>query len=300
MNPIITLPELAKLTESEKTVHVLDVRLPEDFAGGHLPDAINHCVFEVVFLENVRIALPDMNQSIIIVGWGGVSMEAEVALEKLQRAGYQRAQILQGGIEAWKEAGLTLDVVSPTLPPAAWPVGKCEIDLEKSSVEWLGRNLLSKHTGLLPIKSGYLEFDSQSPLCGGRIEFDLSGLTCTDLAGSPLHDVLIKHLLSDDFFDAERHPTAVLVITQSTRIAETPGSLNMEVRGDLTVRGVTQSICFLASAGLTAEGHPAAQAALALDRTRWGITYGSGKLFRSLAGHLVNDRIELQVKVVTK
>jgi rhodanese-related sulfurtransferase len=299
MNPLITLPELAKLTETEQTVHVLDVRLPEDFASGHLPDAINHCVFEVVFLEHVRQAIPDQSQSIIIVGWGGVSMEAEVALEKLQRAGFTSAQILQGGIETWKAAGLTLDVVSPTPPPPVWPIGRRQLDLEKCSVEWLGRNLLSKHWGQLPISAGYLDFDEKGPVCGGHVEFDLRGMTCTDLAGTPLHDVLIHHLLSDDFFDVERFPLAILEITGSTRIAETPGALNLEVRGDLTLRGVTQNICFLAAAGLTPEGLPAAQAALAIDRTRWGITYGSGKLFRKLAGHLVNDRFELQVKLET-
>jgi rhodanese-related sulfurtransferase len=300
MNPLITLPELAQLTETQKIVHVLDVRLAEDFACGHLPDSINHCVFEVVFVDEVRQAIPDQTQPVIIVGWGGVSLEAEVALDKLQRAGFTAGQILQGGIEAWKAAGLTLDVVSPEPTPPAWPLGRRQLDLDKSSVEWLGRNLLSKHWGQLPIAAGYLDFDASGPVCGGRVEFNLQGLTCTDLAGTPVHDVLIHHLLSDDFFDVARFPQAVLEITQSTRIAETPGSLNLEVRGDLTLRGVTQSICFLASAGLTPDGVPAAQAALAIDRTRWGITYGSGKLFRKLAGHLVNDRFELQVKLVVK
>jgi rhodanese-related sulfurtransferase len=299
MNPLITLPELATLVASEATVHVLDVRLAQDYSHGHLPDSVNHCVFEVGFLDQVRQTLPALDAAVVIVGWGAVSQEAEVALEKLQRAGYNHAQMLQGGITAWKDAGLTLDAISPAEPPVAWPVGRREIDLTASSVEWTGRNLLSKHTGILPISGGYLEFNEAGPLCGGRVEFDLRQLQCTDLADTPLHDVLIKHLLSDDFFDAERHPTAVLQITQAMRIAETPGSLNLEIRADLTLRGITQGICFLAAAGLTPSGQPAAQAALALDRTRWGVIYGSGKLFRNLANHLVNDRVELQIKIVT-
>ena len=39
-------------------------------------------------------------------------------------------------------------------------------------------------------------------------------------------------------------------------------------------------------------------ATLAFDRTLWGSIYGSGKFFRRLAGHLVNDLVEIQVKVV--
>lgn len=299
MNPLITLPELAALVESVHPV-MLDVRLTEDFECGHLPDSINHCVFEVVFADKVAEAIPSKDSHVILIGWGGISQEAETARVKLQRLGYPNVQVLQGGIEEWKKAGLTLDVSKPSTPPPVWPVGRKNLDLANSKVEWTGKNLLNKHTGVLPIKEGHLEFDAAAPLVGGKLVFDLRAMTCNDLAGSPLHDVLISHLLSDDFFDADNHPIAELTITKATRIAETPGSLNMEITADLTMRGVTQTICFLASAGLTPEGKPAAQAALALDRTRWGLLYGSGKFFKSLAGHLVNDRIELQIKVVTE
>jgi hypothetical protein len=57
---------------------------------------------------------------------------------------------------------------------------------------------------------------------------------------------------------------------------------------------------FIASAGLTSEGKAAAQAAFAIDRTQWNVLYGSGKYFRHLGEHLVNDLIEIQIRVVTK
>ena len=298
-HPQLTLPELSQLLDTGVTMTVLDVRLPEDYAAGHVPEAVNHCVFEVTFTGAMTAAFPDKDTHLLLVGWGGISHEAEVAAQKLRHLGYARVFILQGGLAAWTEAGLTLEAAAPATPQPAWPVGRRELDLASCRVEWLGRNLLNKHFGLLPIREGWLEFDGEGPLCGGQIILDLTAMTCTDLAGSPLHEVLIHHLQSDDFFDTERFPTATLTITKATRIAETPGSLNLEVTADLTLRGVTRPICFLASAGLTPEGQPGAQAALALDRTRWGVIYGSGKFFRRLAGHLVNDRIELSVKLVT-
>ena len=297
--PFITLPQLSALLDGGASVTLLDVRLPEDHACGHVPESVNHCVFEMVFTEKVTEAVPDKESHLILVGWGGISQEAEVATQKLTRAGYRRVQILQGGIAGWTEAKLPLEKLAPTPPAPEWPVGRRGLDLNLCHVEWLGRNLLNKHFGTVPIREGYLDFDTEGPLCGGQITLDLTGLTCTDLAGTPMHDVLIAHLQGDDFFDVERYPTAVLSITKATRIAETPGSPNLEITADLTLRGMTHSICFLTSGGLTSEGRPAAQAALAIDRTRWGVIYGSGKFFQRLMGHLVNDRIEFSVKLVT-
>ena len=57
---------------------------------------------------------------------------------------------------------------------------------------------------------------------------------------------------------------------------------------------------FLAVVGVTPEGKLAAQASLAIDRTLWEVLYGSGKYFRNLGGHLVNDLIELQLRIVTR
>ena len=298
-NPLITLPELSALLDAGCAVTLLDVRLPEDHACGHVPESVNHCVFEMVFAEKVTEAFPDKDTHLILVGWGGISQEAEVARQKLARAGYRTVQILQGGIHGWTEAKLPLDQPAPASPAPQWPVGRRALDLDLCRVEWLGRNLLNKHFGTVPIHEGYLDFDAAGPLCGGQITLDLTGLTCTDLAGTPMHDILIEHLQGDDFFDVEHYPTAVLTLTKATRIAETPGAPNLEITADLTLRGVTHSICFLASGGLTTEGKPAAQAALAIDRTRWGVIYGSGKFFQRLAGHLVNDRIEFSVKLVT-
>ena len=51
-------------------------------------------------------------------------------------------------------------------------------------------------------------------------------------AGDPLHDVLIAHLVSHDFFDVELYPEARFVITATERLAgATPGAPNLAVRG---------------------------------------------------------------------
>jgi polyisoprenoid-binding protein YceI len=151
--------------------------------------------------------------------------------------------------------------------------------------------------GWIALKSGYLDFDGTT-ITGGEVVLSMHQIHCDDLAGTPLHDVLIAHLRSDDFFDTERFPEARFVLRSARFDPNSPGGQNLRVEADLTLKDVTAPLSFTASAGIDPDGRPAAQAAFALDRTQWGVIYGSGKWFHRLAGHLVNDLIEFQVRIV--
>ncbi len=93
----------------------------------------------------------------------------------------------------------------------------------------------------------------------------------------------------------------MLVVTKVESIpGSKPGMPNLHLTAGLTVKGETHPIEFDAATGLTPEGKPAAQAFFSIDRTRWRVIYGSGRLFHRLAGHLVNDLVEFDVKIVGK
>jgi len=49
-----------------------------------------------------------------------------------------------------------------------------------------------------------------------------------------------------------------------------------------------------------ADGALAAEAHFDLDRTRWGVIYGSGRFFEHLGMHLVYDPISVQVRIVAR
>lgn len=301
MDPqIIDATGLSALRESSPDLTVLDVRLPDAFNACHLPGAHNNCVFEVAFPSRMSGHCPDLDKPVCVYGDNPGSHESRVAAEKLIRAGYTQVFEFRDGIEAWQRAGLPLLGASAvTDTPAEAPRnGHYSIDAAESTFEWLGRNLLNKHWGTAPIVSGHIDL-TDGIITAGEFEIDLTRMECTDLRGSPLHDVLIAHLQSDDFFDTERHPTATVVVTRSEHVpGTTAGGQNVKLHADLTLRGETHPIEFTASAGLTSAGKLAAQAAFAIDRTRWGVIYGSGRLFSRLAGHLVNDLIEVQVRIV--
>jgi rhodanese-related sulfurtransferase len=295
----LSAPEASALLENDSGHVLIDVRHPDRHAAGHPESAASNCVFEVAFLSRMA-GLASKESRIILLAEDSDSGEAAAAAGKLERAGYRDVSILSGGYQAWLSAGLPIQGTGETAAQVAAFSGSLPIDTEESRLEWTGRNLINKHWGTIGIADGKLVFENGN-LVGGRITLDMKKIACADPAGSPMHDVLIAHLADDDFFDTEQFPTATLELdTFPAALEGPPGGPNLKVSGLLDLRGVRNTVDFAASAGWTTDGRAAAQAAFAIDRTRWGVLYGSGKFFRHLAGHLVNDLIELQVRILTK
>ncbi len=301
MKPAILDPaELADMLASSRPPVLVDVRSESSFARRHLPGARNNCVFEVAFLERMPELAPDLETPVCVYGECTDSEESLMAAEKLVRSGYREVYDLRCGIGDWIAAGLPVeqagagDAPSPGIPDGPRPV-----DLEESRIRWTGRNLLNMHQGTLSLKSGFLDFKAGAPV-GGEFVIDMRSIRCTDLEGSPLLEIFIRHMFDHDFFDVELYPEARFVITKTAPVhGARPGSPDLAVEGLLTLKDVTAPVAFTAAHGITAEGKAAAQASFAIDRTRWNVKYGSGRLFRNLGGHLVNDMIELQLRIVS-
>lgn len=84
------------------------------------------------------------------------------------------------------------------------------------------------------------------------------------------HPKLTKHLLSGDFFEVEKHPTATF---KSTGVKQGGGEgATHTVTGDLTLRGVTKRVSFPAT--ITRQGETVkAKAEFSIDRKDFGINY---------------------------
>ncbi|MGB6223387.1 YceI family protein [Haloferula sp.] len=292
--------KLAKLLQSDSPPRVLDVRLADDHQAIRIPGSVHNCVFEIAFRERLPESAPDKQQAIVIYGASEKSAEAGMAAEKLERAGYTEVLVLKGGIRSWHDDDHPVEQgPSPAADPSP-PHGRFDLNLDECRLEWIGRNLINRHYGTVDLSSGHLDF-KKGDLTGGCMEFDFKTLKCADLADTELHDVLIRHLQDHDFLDVEKHPTGRLVITSSFHVPDaTPGSPNLMIKAELTLRGKTKPIEFTATGGPGPDGNPAAQAAFSIDRTEWGILYGSGRFFDRLAGHLVNDLVEFQARILTK
>ena len=136
-------------------------------------------------------------------------------------------------------------------------------------------------------------------LAGGALDVDMRTIEVGDLTGD-MAGFLKTHLRSDDFFDTERNPSARLEIVEATPRDAAYGQPNYDVRAAFTLLGTTKEISFAAVLAPHKPETVALQAYFPIDRTEWGVNYGSGKLYERLGMHLVNDEINLDVKIVAK
>ncbi|NNF30224.1 MAG: YceI family protein [Flavobacteriaceae bacterium] len=164
------------------------------------------------------------------------------------------------------------------------PVKK-KINPAESTIKWKGEKVLGSHHGTIALKEGFLEMDGDK-ITGGRFVVDMTSIENNDLEGGS-KGKLEGHLKSDDFFGVKSHPTATLEITSATAAKN-----GYDITGNITIKGITESISF----NLVKNGNTAT-AKLAIDRTKFGIRYGSGSFFDNLGDKTISDNFELDVKL---
>ena len=287
--------------ESDSDLTIIDTRLGDDYDSGHLPGAVSNCVFEMAFIDRISEQAPDKTTMIVLYGSEDRSYEAPVAYEKLKRAGYENVKVLAGGFQDWMAAGLPVErESSENTSSSEVEDGQFPIDLDESRIEWTGRNLLKRHWGTLKLTSGNITVAGGKPVSGEFI-IDMNSIQCLDLEGNDSHDVLIQHLKSDDFFDVGSYPECRVSIISSELIQNaSQGSPNLNLDLNIRLKDVRSMISVKSTAGITPEGKLAAQASFSFDRTMWEVIYGSGRFFSNLGMHLVNDLIDIDLKIVTK
>ncbi len=292
-----------RLREGEKII-LLDT-LPDDhFKAVHLPGAVNACVYEVIFLDNVSRLVPGKDHVIVAYGSSDKSLDAVIAAEKLTGAGYRDVSVLKGGIKDWKAAGYELegdDISTLERMDSAYPLGDASyiVDCKQSVIYWFGRNRNAVHHGTVQLSSG--EINIKGAQVEGYFDINMSSIKNIDLEGDPLHHNLIDHLLSEDFFFVESFPKASFTIKSVERMEDIPSSLpNVRVQGDFELRGRKNDIEFLATVSPPQDGEVKIDTHFDIDRTRWGVLYGSSSFFEHLGYHLVYNHISLEIRLVAR
>jgi polyisoprenoid-binding protein YceI len=168
------------------------------------------------------------------------------------------------------------------------------VDSAASKITYLGKKVTGSHTGNVTVKSGNLLF-SGAELSGGEIVVDMNSITSTDITDADTNGKYVGHMKSPDFFDTAKHPEAKLVIKKTKSNAQ-----GLEVNGDLTMLGNTQPVKFQVTDWSKTDSTVVGKATLKLDRTKWGLKYGSSSFFKSLGDKAIENDFTLDVVLSAK
>jgi phage shock protein E len=84
---------------------IVDVRTPSEFQQGHVPNAINVPLSEII--DNPAILTSSKGKPIVLYCRSGY--RAAKAAEALHKDGHQGLRHLEGDMQAWLKAGLTIE-----------------------------------------------------------------------------------------------------------------------------------------------------------------------------------------------
>ncbi len=171
-----------------------------------------------------------------------------------------------------------------------------KIDTAASSVAWKGfKKMGSSHDGGISVKEGTVTVD-KNKVTGGEVVVDMKTITNNDLKDSADYQKkLLGHLSNADFFNVEKYPTSTFKITKVSTVKN-----ETIVKGDLTMIGQTNPVEFPIKVMID-KGTATGEGTVKIDRTKWGLKYGSGNFFKELAGDkIISDEFELTLKIVAK
>ena len=187
------------------------------------------------------------------------------------------------GGEAKVEDKPVVNEVVATVDQQAIAIDYTIVD-SSSVLNWEGSAVGKAHFGTVDYK-GTLKV-SDGDLIGGELIFDLTSIDSKDMEGE-YKEKLDGHLKAADFFNVDSFPNAKLEIT-----AFEAGVIS----ANLTIKEVTKAISFPGIVTIT-DNVASANAEFTINRTEYGIVYGSGNFFDLAKDKIINDDIKFKVTV---
>lgn len=169
------------------------------------------------------------------------------------------------------------------------------IDTSKSTIRFTGYGVGKKHPGKFKVSSGTVAV-SGDQITGGNFVINIKSMDLEE-KGDMFQKKLHPHLLSGDFFDADKFATSTFEITaiepykpsdKDTSIVE---GANFNVSGNLTIKGETKNITFPAHIELD-DKTLKAKADFDIDRTQWKMNYGNDK---TLGDKFISEKVNVEL-----
>jgi polyisoprenoid-binding protein YceI len=168
-----------------------------------------------------------------------------------------------------------------------------------SSIEWKGFKPTGAHNGTINLDSGIFK-TNDGKLQSGTFLIDMTSITVTDLESGDGKESLEGHLKGETdgkenhFFDVAKFPSAEFEITGTEALENGKTTLS----GNLTIKDQKHNISFPVT--ISKDGHMMTiqSEAFTINRTQWGVNYGSKSVFDDLGDKFINDDMELKIMIL--
>jgi len=94
--------EFKKKVETTDKAVIIDVRTPDEYKDGHLSNAVNMNWNDDTFGQQIKSL--DKNAPVFVYCYAGGRSSA--AAKELRKQGFKEVYDMQGGMSAWRDAGL--------------------------------------------------------------------------------------------------------------------------------------------------------------------------------------------------
>ncbi len=167
------------------------------------------------------------------------------------------------------------------------------VDKVSSEVQWIGRKVTGEHNGHIQVAGGFI-IRNEGKLQSGEILMNMQSITVDDIENSKWNQKLTNHLKNDDFFNSEKFPTAKFVFSEfKGKGADT------HVKGNMTIRDKTVPLIFIFNTVVDADSSHAT-GSVNIDRSLFGVKYGSGTFFEGLGDKMIMDEFSLIFKIIAR
>lgn len=169
------------------------------------------------------------------------------------------------------------------------------VDATASDIKWEGSKPTATHFGTIKLSSGTFSVH-EGKVEAGNFEIDMKTITVEDLEGESKGN-LEAHLMGTvegkegDFFDANKYPTSSFELT---------GIEGNKVFGNLTIKDKTNAIEFPATITIEGDSLKLVSESIELDRTKWGVNFGSKSIFPNLGDKFVSDTMKITMSLIAK
>ena len=168
------------------------------------------------------------------------------------------------------------------------------IDLEQSEIFWIGRKVTGEHYGTINFQNGYIDI-IEGVITGGNFFIDMETIKVLDMSDK-YNQKLENHLKNPDFFDINKFPLSSFIIANTYNFFMID---NIAFEGLLNIKNKTISKVIPAAVSIN-DSVAEAIGVINIDRTQFGITYGSGSFFEGLADKAIDNDFTLKFKVIAK